>query len=120
MERSAELECLAERAHFCSSRVPEADINSLTYIHFSLFLLPTRPPLIAWPDLDHALVACFGSCLPVDVEQVKAGELGLQLVVMALERVDPSSLGRGAEAKLGDWISALKVAAGVQEEWVLL
>ncbi|ORY86690.1 hypothetical protein BCR35DRAFT_313259 [Leucosporidium creatinivorum] len=114
MERSPELERLAERAYFSSSRVPEADFDSLTNRHFSILLLPTRPPLIAWSDLEPALAACFGSPLAVDMEQIKGGELGLQLVVLAIERVDPRSLGRGAEEKLEDWISALKLAAGEQ------
>lgn len=114
MERSAELERLAERAHFWSTRVPEADTTSRTYTQFSLLLLPTRPPLIAWPDLELALETCFGSCLAVDMEQIKGGELGLELVVLALERADPSTMGGGAEEKWEDWISALKLAAGEQ------
>ena len=112
--RSNSLDRLAERARFASSRVPAATSEAKTFHHFTPFFLPSRPPLIPFNELCRALDACFGSFEAVDTDELLSGEMGLQLVVHALKRVDLESMKSEEEEVMADWISALAVQAGVQ------
>lgn len=109
---SPELERLSEVAHFHHSDVPIATSDSPTFSHFGQLLLIQRAT-IPWPSLQLALQACFGSLLAVEgmVDKVQGGELGLQLAVRAIERVEKESLGREEEGELEDWVGALRIAA---------
>lgn len=108
------LERLARRILSISTKVPPASQTSLSYQNFSPFFLPSRPSLIAWQELELALVACFSSFHSINTEEIFAGELGMELLMHAFKRLDTAEMDTEQLDDWEDWISALSIAVREQ------
>lgn len=90
--------------------LPSAYPTSGTFQSIAPLLLESEDDHLAWPDLERALEACFGSASAIDRQEIKGGGLGFSLVVKAFQKLPEELEDEDEEVERDLWVVNLTSA----------